>query len=65
MSSFNNKEIFFIEELTYKLSGIRYPLTGCMYRRKDGIDYIKTKINLNYRIKIDQRCEKLKFISNL
>jgi len=64
LEDFNNKEIFFFEELTYKISG-RDPLTGLIYRRKEGVDYIKTIINLNDRIKIDQRYKKLKMLSQL
>jgi len=57
---FKSREIFFYKELTNKKSG-RDELTGIFYRRKEGIDYEKTIINLNDRIRIDQR--KLKLIS--
>lgn len=59
IETFKNEEIFFYEEITYKRTG-KDPITGIHYRRKEGIDYIKTIINLEERIKIDQRNKKLK-----
>ena len=64
LEDFKNAEIFFYEELTYKLSD-RDPLTGLMYRRREGVDYIKTIIHLDDRIKMDQRYKKLKLLSKL
>lgn len=55
---FEKKEIFHFEELTNKQSG-RDVDTGVWYRRKEGIDYIKHYINLEYRRKQDQRSKKL------
>ena len=64
LEDFKYSEIFFYDELSYKLSG-RDPLTGMLYRRKVGVDYIKTMINLDDRIKMDQRYKKLKMLSKL
>jgi len=56
-------EIFFYEELTNNKSG--RDSSGKLYRRKENIDYRKTIINLNERIKIDQRNKKLKKLISL
>jgi len=53
LDDFKNDVIFFFEKLTI-------PHTG---RRQEGIDYIKHYINLEQRIKLDQRKKKLKIIS--
>lgn len=60
LESFREKEIFFYKELSNKKTGID-KITSRFYRRKEGIDYEKTIINLNERIKLDKR--KLKLIS--
>ena len=57
---FKSREIFFYKELTNKKSG-KDDITGKWYRRKEGIDYETTIINLSERIKIDER--RLKLIS--
>jgi len=62
LEDFQNKDIFHYQELTGKKSG-RDEITGKMYRRQEGIDYIKTPINLKERIKKDQRKKKLQQIS--
>lgn len=56
LDNFQNENIFFYKELTGK-SG--YDINGKRYHRKEGVDYIKTPINLEHRIKIDQRKRKL------
>jgi len=55
---FNNEEIFFYNELTNKKAG--RDSSGNFYRRKEGIDYIKTSIDLLERIKFDERGKKIK-----
>jgi len=55
---FKDKEIFFYDELTNKKLG--RDANGKFYRRKEGIDYIKTLIDLDERIKFDQRNKKIK-----
>ena len=64
IENFKNNEIFHYEEITNKKSEVDQ-ITGIFYRRKEGIDYIKHYINLEYRIKKDQRKKKLNQISNL
>lgn len=61
---FNNKEIFFYDELSNKKSEVN-PQTGKMYRRREGVDYIKHIINLKDRIKKDLRKKKLLKINEL
>jgi len=60
---FKNKEIFFYKEITNNKTK-QDPYTGLWYRRREGIDYTKTYINLDHRIKIDQRKKKLKKIND-
>jgi len=57
IEDFENKEIFFYDELTNKKPG--RDSNGNFYRRKEGIDYIKTMIDLSERIKFDQRNKKI------
>jgi len=64
INSFKDNEIFFFEELSNKKSG-RDPITKKFYRRTEGIDYIKTIINLDDRIMVDQRKIKLKKLKKL
>jgi len=58
LENFQKQEIFFYEELTNKKPG--KDKNGKFYRRKEGIDYITTIINLDERIKFDQRNNKIK-----
>jgi len=58
--SFEEGEIFFYEELTNKQSG--RDNTGKMYRRKEGVDYIKHHIDLKKLREKDIRKKKLKKI---
>jgi len=62
IEEFQSKDIFHYQEITGKKTG-RDEITGVMYRRQEGIDYIKTSINLKERIKKDQRKKKLQQIS--
>jgi hypothetical protein len=55
---FKNKKIFHFEELTNKKNGVD-DNSGKYYRRKEGIDYKIYPINLNFKIKLDQRRKKL------
>ena len=59
LENFQKKEIFFYEDITGRKSGVDEN-TGRMYRRKEGIDYKIYPIDLQFRLKIDQRKEKLK-----
>jgi hypothetical protein len=63
LESFQTEEIFFYKELTDKEQ--RRHSTNKYYRAKEGVDYIKTIINLDNLIKKDQRNKKLKKISTL
>ena len=58
IGDFLDKEIFFYEELTNQKPG--KDSNGKFYRRKEGIDYIKTIIDLSERVKFDQRNKKIK-----
>jgi len=58
LEDFENNEIFFYEEVTGKKSG-RDEKTGQLYRRKEGIDYIKHPINLESLRQKDIRKKKL------
>ena len=58
LEDFQNKDIFHFQELTGKKSE-KDEITGKMYRRKEGVDYKKIYINLEERIKKDQRKKKL------
>lgn len=58
LEDFQNKDIFHYQELTGRKSGMD-EITGKMYRRKEGVDYKKIYINLEERIKKDQRKKKL------
>jgi len=60
IENFKNNEIFFYNELINKKSGIDM-ITGKFNRRKEGVDYEKTIINLPERIKTEKR--RLKLIS--
>ncbi len=51
-------QIFFYKEITGKKNEIDV-LTGKRYRRIEGIDYEIQYINLNEKIKLDQRKKKL------
>ncbi len=51
-------QIFFYKEITGKKNEIDV-LTGKQYRRIEGIDYEIQYINLNEKIKLDQRKKKL------
>lgn len=64
MEDFEKDEIFFYKRLTDKISG-RDPHTGIMYRRQEGVDYIKTNINLKQRRLLDQRKKKLKQLDGI
>ena len=64
LEDFQNNEIFFYEELSNKKAEVNTQ-TGKMYRRREGIDYIKHIINLKERIKKDQRKKKLLKINEL
>ena len=58
IGDFLNKEIFVFKELTNKKSG--KGSDGKYYIRKENVDYIKTVIDLDERIKFDQRSKKIK-----
>ena len=60
---FEKEEIFFFEEISNKQTE-RDILTGKVYRRKEGIDYIKHPIDLKSRRTIDQRKKKLKYLND-
>lgn len=59
---FKNNEIFHIQRITDNEPG--RDKNGKFYRLKEGVDYIKTTINLKERIKIDQRKKKLLKLNN-
>lgn len=61
---FQHKEIFQYKELTTPQSRLNAQ-TGKIRRPQEGIDYIRTFINLEQRIKLDQRKKKLKFLNDL
>lgn len=61
LESFKKDKIFFYKELTNKKT-MKEP-DGTYYRRKEGIDYLIENINLEQRIKNDQRKKKLKQIN--
>lgn len=64
LSDFQTNKIFHLKILTTTEN--RYnPITKRTNRSQDGIDYIKTYIDLEQRIKIDQRKKKLKFLNEL
>jgi len=63
LQDFQNGDIFFFRELTYKKSNFNN--VGPLYRRKEGVDYIKDYINLENLTKIDQRYKKLKMLKNV
>lgn len=64
LSDFQKNRIFHLKILTTTEN--RYnPITKRTNRSQDGIDYIKTYIDLEQRIKIDQRKKKLKFLNEL
>jgi hypothetical protein len=58
LDNFQNMQIFFYKEITGKKNEIDV-LTGKRYRRIEGIDYEIQYINLNEKIKLDQRKKKL------
>ena len=64
IDDFEKGKIFFYEDLTFKEYDYIDPNTGRRYRRQEGIDYIKTPIDLENRRFLDQRKKKLKQISN-
>ncbi len=64
MEDFEKNEIFFWKRLTDKISG-KDPNTGIYYRTKDGVDYIKTTINLQNLRLLDQRKKKLKQLDGI
>ena len=61
---FEKNEIFFYTKLTDNITG-RDPITGVMYRIKEGVDYIKTPIDLKNRRFLDQRKKKLKQLDGI
>ena len=64
IEDFKKGEIFFYQELSFKELNSKDPITGLRHRkRQEGIDYIKTPINLQHRITLDQRKKKLKQIN--
>lgn len=65
IEKFNKDDIFHYEELTNIPQNSIDPFTGNRYRRRDGIDYKKTYINLEQRIKLDQRKKKIQYINNV
>jgi len=58
IENFNSKELFFYEDITKKVSGYDR-ITGKCIRRKEGVDYTKTIINLEHLRKLDNRRKKL------
>ena len=62
LESFKNEKIFFHKEITGKRTG-KDKNTGFFYKRKEGVDYNITIINLEEIIKKDQRFKKLKKIN--
>lgn len=61
IEDFQTKEIFHYEKL---INENQYdPITGKPFRIREGVDYKKHYINLNSRIKKDQRNKKLKMIN--
>lgn len=63
-TEFLNEEIIFYKELSGRRSSVD-PNTGKYYRRKEGVDYETTIINLKERVRKDQRYKKLKNINEL
>lgn len=63
LSDFKTNRIFHLKILTTNES--RYnPITKRTNRSQDGIDYIKTYIDLDQRIKLDQRKNKLLYLND-
>jgi len=63
LEDFNNNEIFHYHELS-NIKHNKNINTGKWYKRQEGVDYIRTVINIKQKILLDQRKKKLKQISN-
>jgi len=63
LEDFQKGEIYFYEDITGRQNG-RDESTGRMYRRQEGIDYKKYPIDLQFRLKIDQRKKKLQKLND-